>query len=128
MVISVVDQDVEDHASEEFARVALVAVIFGDADTTENARQSLGFWHRYVGTHPETSGGRRELLGRRDADAIFDRMLREDVAAGLDGAFLSTSAGSSSAVAGLLYGVTSLSPAPAGGKAAIVADLAEWLS
>ncbi|GBQ64652.1 TPR repeat containing protein [Ameyamaea chiangmaiensis NBRC 103196] len=30
--------------------------------TTENARRALGFWHRYVGAHPETSGGRRELL------------------------------------------------------------------
>lgn len=30
--------------------------------TTEKARQALGFWHRYVGAHPETSGGRRELL------------------------------------------------------------------
>lgn len=30
--------------------------------TTENARQALGFWHRYVGTHPESSVGRRELL------------------------------------------------------------------
>jgi tetratricopeptide (TPR) repeat protein len=30
--------------------------------TTENARQALGFWHRYVGAHHGTSGGRRELL------------------------------------------------------------------
>ena len=30
--------------------------------TTENARQALGFWHRYVGAHPESSGGRREML------------------------------------------------------------------
>lgn len=30
--------------------------------TTENARHALGFWHRYVAAHPETSGGRRELL------------------------------------------------------------------
>ncbi|GGF11957.1 hypothetical protein GCM10011611_17010 [Aliidongia dinghuensis] len=30
--------------------------------TTENARQALGFWHRYVGAFPETSSGRRELL------------------------------------------------------------------
>lgn len=30
--------------------------------TTENAHQALGFWHRYVGAHPESSGGRRELL------------------------------------------------------------------
>ena len=30
--------------------------------TTANARQALGFWRRYVGAHPESSGGRRELL------------------------------------------------------------------
>ncbi|MCV0370557.1 tetratricopeptide repeat protein [Filomicrobium sp.] len=30
--------------------------------TTENARQALGFWHRYVRAHPESSSGRRELL------------------------------------------------------------------
>ncbi len=30
--------------------------------TAENARQALGFWHRYVGAHPECSSGRRELL------------------------------------------------------------------
>lgn len=30
--------------------------------TTENARQALGFWHRYVGVHPDSSSGRRELL------------------------------------------------------------------
>ncbi|SOC56799.1 TPR repeat-containing protein [Chromohalobacter canadensis] len=30
--------------------------------TTENARQALGFWHRYVYAHPKTSGGRREML------------------------------------------------------------------
>jgi tetratricopeptide (TPR) repeat protein len=30
--------------------------------TTENARQALGFWQRYVGVHPESPDGRRELL------------------------------------------------------------------
>lgn len=30
--------------------------------TTENARQALGFWRRYVGAHPESYAGRRELL------------------------------------------------------------------
>lgn len=30
--------------------------------TPENARHALGFWHRYVGTHPECPGGCRELL------------------------------------------------------------------
>lgn len=40
---------------------ARLAASFGRT-TTENARQALGFWHRYVGAHPESSGGRRELL------------------------------------------------------------------
>lgn len=30
--------------------------------TPENARHALGFWHRYVGAHPECPGGCRELL------------------------------------------------------------------
>lgn len=30
--------------------------------TTENARQALSFWHRYVIANPEVSAGRRELL------------------------------------------------------------------
>jgi tetratricopeptide (TPR) repeat protein len=30
--------------------------------TTENARQALGFWNRYVNAHPGNSGGGRELL------------------------------------------------------------------
>lgn len=30
--------------------------------TTENAHQARGFWHRYVSAHPESAGGRRELL------------------------------------------------------------------
>jgi tetratricopeptide (TPR) repeat protein len=30
--------------------------------TTENSRQALGFWHRYIGAHPESPDGRRELL------------------------------------------------------------------
>ncbi len=30
--------------------------------STENARQALGFWHRYIGAHPESSDGHRELL------------------------------------------------------------------
>lgn len=40
---------------------AQLVTSFGRA-TTENARQALGFWNRYVGAHPESSGGRRELL------------------------------------------------------------------
>ena len=30
--------------------------------TTENARQALGFWRRYLGAHPHSSGGHREWL------------------------------------------------------------------
>ncbi len=30
--------------------------------TPENARQALGFWHRYVSVHPDCSRGRQELL------------------------------------------------------------------
>lgn len=30
--------------------------------TTVNARHALSFWHRYVGTHPESAGGPREML------------------------------------------------------------------
>lgn len=30
--------------------------------TKGNARQALGFWQRYVGAHPESSSGHRELL------------------------------------------------------------------
>jgi tetratricopeptide (TPR) repeat protein len=30
--------------------------------TAENARHALGFWHRFVVAHPETSVGRREML------------------------------------------------------------------
>lgn len=43
--------------------------------TTENARQALGFWRRYVAAHPESSGGRRELL----LATLYLRMERQDV-------------------------------------------------
>ena len=55
---SLVQADCEPWIWPFFAR--LVAS-FGRT-TTENARQALGFWHRYVGAHPDCSSGRRELL------------------------------------------------------------------
>lgn len=53
----------------------------------------------------------RELLRRSDAEAIFGQMLRDDAAISLDAAYLSTSAASTGALAGLLYGVTPLTGA-----------------
>ena len=47
-----------------------------------------------------------ELSKRSDADTVFEQLLREDVAASLDAAMLSTAAGSGSAHAGLLNGVS----------------------
>jgi tetratricopeptide (TPR) repeat protein len=40
---------------------ARLVVSFGRT-TVENAQQARGFWHRYVTAHPESAGGRRELL------------------------------------------------------------------
>ncbi|MDI7921747.1 hypothetical protein [Ferirhizobium litorale] len=65
----------------------------------------------------------RELTKRSDAEAIFEQMLREDVAAGLDAAMLSTAAGSGSAYAGLLNGVSALSGYGGGDQVAIEEDL-----
>lgn len=65
----------------------------------------------------------RELGKRSDAETIFAQMLREDVAAGLDAAFLATSAGSTSAPAGLLYGLTAGTGYGGGDREAIEADL-----
>lgn len=64
-----------------------------------------------------------ELNRRSDAGAIFERLLREDVAAGLDLAMFSTAAGSSSAYAGLLHGVTPATAYSGGDHAAIEQDL-----
>jgi len=66
----------------------------------------------------------RELARRADAESVVTQLLREDVAAGLDAAYFSTSAGSASAYAGLLYGVTPLTASAGGGIEAIKADLA----
>lgn len=65
----------------------------------------------------------RDLSKRSDADAIFDRMLREDMGASLDAAFFATSAGSDSAHAGLLYGVTPITGYAGGDDVAIQTDL-----
>lgn len=65
----------------------------------------------------------RELSIRSDAREIFATMLREDVAAGLDAAFLSATAASSSAHAGLLNGLTALSGFAGGDITAIETDL-----
>ncbi|WP_420564154.1 phage major capsid protein [Thalassobaculum sp.] len=64
-----------------------------------------------------------ELQRRSDAAAIFDTMLREDVSAGLDAAFLSTTAASSSAHAGLLNGLTPVTGFAGGDLTAIETDL-----
>jgi hypothetical protein len=67
----------------------------------------------------------RELGKRSDAERIFDRMLREDVSAGLDSAFFATSAGSSTAPAGLLNGVSAISPTGNSGEDGIRSDLGQ---
>lgn len=65
----------------------------------------------------------KELGKRSDAESIFSQMLREDVAAGIDAAFFAATAGTSTAPAGLLYGVTPITPSGAGGKTALTEDL-----
>jgi hypothetical protein len=65
----------------------------------------------------------RELGRRSDAEAIFDLMLREDFAAGVDTAFFASTAGSAIVPAGLLNGVTPLSPTVVAGREAVVEDL-----
>lgn len=66
----------------------------------------------------------REMARRGDAEAVFTQQLREDAAASLDLAYLSTSGASASAHAGLLNGVSPLPASSAGGEAAMKADLA----
>ncbi|MCA1531436.1 phage major capsid protein [Bradyrhizobium sp. NBAIM03] len=65
----------------------------------------------------------RELAKRSDAERIFAQMLREDLAAGLDTALFSTSAATSAAPAGLLYGVTAGTGIPGADGAAMKQDL-----
>jgi len=65
----------------------------------------------------------RELSKRSDADAIFQQMLKEDVAAGIDAAFFATTAGSAVQPAGLLNGVAALPASGASGKLALTEDL-----
>jgi hypothetical protein len=65
----------------------------------------------------------RELGKRSDARRIFERMLREDVAAGLDAAFFATTAGSAAAHVGLLNGVTAGTGFSGGDREAVTQDL-----
>lgn len=65
-----------------------------------------------------------ELGKRSDANAVFETLLREDMAAGLDAAMLSTDAATSAGVAGLLYNVTPVTSSTAPGGLAIEEDLA----
>lgn len=70
----------------------------------------------------------RELSKRSDADRIFQQMLREDVAAGIDAAFFATTAGSATQPAGLLNGVTPITASAATGKVALTEDLSALAS
>ncbi|MCA1512674.1 phage major capsid protein [Bradyrhizobium sp. NBAIM01] len=65
----------------------------------------------------------RDLAKRSDAERIFAQMLWEDLAAGLDTALFSTSAATSAAPAGLLYGVTAGTGIPGADSAAMKQDL-----
>ncbi len=65
-----------------------------------------------------------EMDKHTQARAVFEQMLREDVAVGLDLAYFRATAGSASAHAGLLNGVTALAASTEGGAAAMQADLA----
>lgn len=69
-------------------------------------------------------GWSREADRRADARNVFETMLREDVAAGIDGAFFATTAGSSSAAAGLLNGVSAIEGYAGGDITAMNTDLA----
>ncbi len=69
-----------------------------------------------------------ELGKRSDAAAIFEVLLREDVAAGLDSAMLSTDAVSASVHAGLLNGLVALAGMAGGDAVAIETDLAALAS
>jgi ssDNA thymidine ADP-ribosyltransferase, DarT len=66
----------------------------------------------------------RELALRSDANQIFQTLLRESVAASIDSAMLSATAGSASAHAGLLAGVVALGAYPGGDSVAAEFDLA----
>jgi hypothetical protein len=68
----------------------------------------------------------RELYKRSDAANIFNVMLRENAAAGLDSAYLSASPGDAAAHAGLLYGAVSQPGIPGGDDLALRSDL-NWL-
>jgi hypothetical protein len=66
----------------------------------------------------------KELARYSGAEAIFEAMLREEAALSLDAAYFSTDDGSAAGHhAGLLAGVTPLTPATGGGSAAMIGDL-----
>lgn len=65
----------------------------------------------------------RELAKRADGEAVVTRILREDVAAGLDAAYFSTAAASDAANAGLLNGLSPLSGMSGGDALGMAADL-----
>lgn len=65
----------------------------------------------------------REVGKRPDAEAIFNQLLREDVAAGIDAAFFATTAASAAAPAGLLNDVVAGTGYSGGDRGAIDADL-----
>lgn len=64
-----------------------------------------------------------ELAARSDGEAAITQILREDAAWTLDAAYFATTAGSSSAHAGLLNGVTPIEASSIGGPAAMTEDL-----
>ena len=66
----------------------------------------------------------REMAARSDAEDVFTNLLREDAAATLDAVYFSTAAGSASAHAGLLNGVSPISASSQGGVTAMRGDLA----
>lgn len=69
-----------------------------------------------------------ELASRADGEAVLTTLLREDAAATIDAAYFSTAAGSGSAHAGLLHAVTPLPASSAGGREAMLEDLAALAS
>lgn len=69
-----------------------------------------------------------ELAKRANGEAIISQLMREDVAAGLDLAYFSTTAPSDAAHAGLLYGVSPLSGYAGGDLLSVTNDLARLAS
>lgn len=70
----------------------------------------------------------REVARRTAGAAVIEALLKEDAAKSLDAAMFATSAGSDTAVAGLLYGVSPIDPDTGTGRDAMLADLANLAS